>query len=170
MSLTIQQGRRTSFMAYLLVQLRATALKRARWFVYISATSVSMATAQNGSVNKLWTDISTWETFNTFLLSSSSTIQRNTTYFGDSQSETPVVLDTIQPDITVTRDVRMENLGGKANRWRPDWVAVRNLNVQVKDASFVRTAIRTSDGRLPMAPRPIQRGGSDPFWRIRTKD
>jgi hypothetical protein len=80
------------------------------------------------------------------------------------------VLDTIQPDITVTRDVGMENLGSKSNRRRPDRVAVRDLNVKVKDASFVRTAMRSSDGCLPVAPRPIQRSSSDAFRRVRTKD
>ena len=52
-------GRRTSFIAYLLVQLRAMALNRRRSLRYMSATSGSMATAQNGSVSKLWTLINT---------------------------------------------------------------------------------------------------------------
>lgn len=79
------------------------------------------------------------------------------------------MLDAIQPNVTMARDVRMKNLCGKANRRRSNWVGVGNLDMQVKDASLVRTTRWSCDGRLPMTPRSIQRSRSYPFRRIGAK-
>ena len=67
------------------------------------------------------------------------------------------MMDRVQSYVAVPRDVRMKGFGEKTNHWRLHRIRRRNLHREKKDASFVWTAMRTSDGCLPMTVKSIQR-------------
>jgi hypothetical protein len=58
-------------------------------------------------------------------------------------------MNTVEADSAVVVDVGVEHLGNKLNLWRLCWVFLSELELQFKQTSIPRSALRTLDEGSP---------------------
>ena len=86
---------------------------------------------------------------------------------GQGEARDPVaLLDAVNTNVSVTVHVRMEDLCQESDLWRPERVKHGDLEIQVEDASFIRTSYRASDGGLPVVVAGVQGFGLDTLRSI----
>jgi hypothetical protein len=56
-------------------------------------------------------------------------------YFGDSQDGTPIILENIKTNLTLTIHVTMINSSTEEHFRRFEWIVLGEMNVQEKDAT-----------------------------------
>lgn len=90
-------------------------------------------------------------------------------YFWYGECQTPIVLNGINTNVSMTRHIWVEDACQETHYWWTHRVTVWNLQVQVEESTLIRAANRTCYGCLPVTTFLIERSSFYTFRGIGTQ-